>query len=150
MEVNDWLGLPDTTPYDDPVYDEYAAEIQAYRRMYFALSDFSQEEIDALTERQRAMLQQYEGFSPYADPTTGFEMNYERKFGTKPTFEECKFYDGLLLAGLACHKQAVEHKDKAEPRLQPGHLRPYVRQRRRQPECFRLERRRHAALPAPA
>jgi hypothetical protein len=34
-------------------------------------------------------------------------MSYERKFGTKPTFEECKFYDGLLLAGLACHKQAV-------------------------------------------
>ncbi|MBR7052454.1 MAG: peptidase C13, partial [Bacteroidaceae bacterium] len=107
MEVNDWLGLPDTTPYDDPVYDEYAAEIQAYRRMYFALSDFSQEEINALTERQRAMLHQYEGFSPYADPTTGFEMSYERKFGVKPTFEECKFYDGLLLAGLACHKQAV-------------------------------------------
>ena len=115
MEVNDWLGLPDTTPYDDPAYDNMAAEISAYRRVYFALSDFSQEEINALTERQRAMLLQYEGFSPYADPTTGFEMSYERKFGVKPTFEECKFYDGLLLAGLACHKQAVEHKDKAEP-----------------------------------
>lgn len=107
MEVNDWLGLPDTTPYDDPAYDNMAAEISAYRRVYFALSDFSQEEINALTERQRAMLLQYEGFSPYADPTTGFEMSYERKFGVKPTFEECKFYDGLLLAGLACHKQAV-------------------------------------------
>ena len=50
-----------------------------------------------------------------ADPTTGFEISYEQKFGTKPTFEECKFYDALLLAGLACHKLAVEHKDKAEP-----------------------------------
>ena len=107
MEVNDWLGLPDTTPYDDPAYDNMAAEISAYRRVYFALSDFSQEEINALTERQRAILQEYEGFSPYADPTTGFEMSYERKFGTKPTFEECKFYDGLLLAGLACHKLAA-------------------------------------------
>ena len=107
MEVNDWLGLPDTTPYDDPAYDNMAAEISAYRRVYFALSDFSQEEINALTERQRAMLLQYEGFSPYADPTTGFEMSYERKFGVKPTFEECKFYDGLLLAGLACHKLAA-------------------------------------------
>ena len=103
MDINDSYDLPDTTPYDDPVYDGLAAEISAYRRVYFALSDFSQEEINALTERQRAMLQQYEGFSPYADPTTGFEMSYERKFGTKPTFEECKFYDGLLLAGLACH-----------------------------------------------
>ena len=107
MEINDWYGLPDTTPYDDPVYDDLSAAISAYRRVYFALSDFSQEEINALTERQRAMLHQYEGFSPYADPTTGFEMSYERKFGVKPTFEECKFYDGLLLAGLACHKQAV-------------------------------------------
>ena len=113
MEVNDWLGLPDTTPYDDPAYDNMAAEISAYRRVYFALSDFSQEEINALTERQRAMLLQYEGFSPYADPTTGFEMSYERKFGTKPTFEECKFYDGLLLAGLACHKLAASDNSQS-------------------------------------
>ena len=103
MEINDWYGLPDTTPYDDSAYDALAAEISSYRPVYFALSDFSQEEINALTERQRTMLQQYEGFSPYADPTTGFEMSYEEKFGVKPTFEECKFYDGLLLAGLACH-----------------------------------------------
>ena len=113
MEVNDWLGLPDTTPYDDPAYDNMAAEISAYRRVYFALSDFSQEEINALTERQRAMLLQYEGFSPYADPTTGFEMSYERKFGVKPTFEECKFYDGLLLAGLACHKLAASDNSQS-------------------------------------
>ena len=108
-------GNSDTTPYDDPVYDDLSAAISAYRRVYFALSDFSQEEINALTERQRAILQYYQGFSPYADPTTGFELSYERKFGVKPTFEECKFYDGLLLAGLACHKQAVENKDKSEP-----------------------------------
>ena len=117
MGINESYGLPDTTPYDDPVYDALASEIQFFRRVYFALSDFSQEEINALTERQRAMLQEYEGFSPYADPTTGFEMSYERKFGVKPTFEECKFYDGLLLAGLACHKQALgnlEHLDNLE------------------------------------
>ena len=115
MEVNERASIPDSTPYDDPIYDEYATEIQAYRRTYIALSDFSQEEINALTERQRAILQEYEGFTPYADPTTGFELSYERKFGTKPTFEECKFYDGLLLAGLACHKLAVENKDNSAP-----------------------------------
>ena len=114
LGINDLYGLPDTTPYDDPVYDGQAEAIELSNRTYFALSDFSQEEINALTERQRAMLLQYEGFSPYADPTTGFEMSYERKFGVKPTFEECKFYDGLLLAGLACHKQAVENPDHLE------------------------------------
>ena len=103
----DGYGIPDGTPIDDPVYDEFAGEIAAFRRTWIALSDFSQEEVDALTDGQRRILEEYQGFSPYADPTTGFEMSYERKFGTKPTFEECKFYDGLLLAGLACHKQAV-------------------------------------------
>ncbi len=103
----DEYGIPQGTPFDDPAYDEFAGVIAAFRRTWIALSDFSQEEINALTDRQRAILQEYEGFSPYADPTTGFEMSYERKFGTKPTFEECKFYDGLLLAGLACHKLAA-------------------------------------------
>ena len=32
---------------------------------------------------------------------TGFEMSYETRFGTKPTFAECKFYDALLLAAFA-------------------------------------------------
>ncbi|MBR6900242.1 MAG: peptidase C13, partial [Bacteroidales bacterium] len=114
-EYRKYYDLPEDTPADDPVFDEHAPQIEAWRRTWFALSDFSQEEVTNLTERQRAILEEYQGFSPYADPTTGFEMSYERKFGTKPTFEECKFYDGLLLAGLACHKQAVEHKDKAEP-----------------------------------
>ena len=110
----DGYGIPDGTPIDDPVYDEFAGEIAAFRRTWIALSDFSQEEVDALTDGQRRILEDYQGFSPYADPTTGFEMSYERKFGTKPTFEECKFYDGLLLAGLACHKQAVENPDHLE------------------------------------
>ena len=112
----DGYGIPDGTPIDDPVYDEFAGEIAAFRRTWIALSDFSQEEVDALTDGQRRILEDYQGFSPYADPTTGFEMSYERKFGTKPTFEECKFYDGLLLAGLACHRLAVENKDKSEPK----------------------------------
>ena len=107
LGINDLYGLPDTTPYDDPVYDGQAEAIELSNRTYFALSDFSQEEINTLTERQRAILQFYQGFSPYADPTTGFEMSYEKRFGTKPTFEECKFYDALLLTGLACHY--IEH-----------------------------------------
>ena len=113
----DGYGIPDGTPIDDPVYDEFAGEIAAFRRTWIALSDFSQEEVDALTDGQRRILEDYQGFSPYADPTTGFEMSYVRKFGTKPTFEECKFYDGLLLAGLACHRLAVENKDKSEPKV---------------------------------
>ena len=32
---------------------------------------------------------------------TGFEISYEARFDTKPTFAECKFYDALLLAAFA-------------------------------------------------
>ena len=113
-QINEGYGIPDGTPIDDPVYNQYAGEIAAFRRTWIALSDFSQEEVNALTDGQRRILEDYQGFSPYADPTTGFEMSYERKFGVKPTFEECKFYDGLLLAGLACHKLAVENLDHLE------------------------------------
>ena len=111
---NEDYGIPDDTPIDDPVYNQYAAEIAAFRRTWIALSDFSQEEVNALTDGQRRILENYQGFSPYADPTTGFEISYEQKFGTKPTFEECKFYDGLLLAGLACHKQVVDNLGNLE------------------------------------
>ena len=115
LNFNPRDNIPEGTPIDDPAYNEFAEEIAAFRRTWIALNNFSQEEIDALTDGQRRILEAYQGFSPYADPTTGFEISYEQKFGTKPTFEECKFYDALLLAGLACHKLAVEHKDKAEP-----------------------------------
>ena len=113
-QKNEGYGIPDGTPIDDPVYNEFAGEIAAFRRTWIALSDLSQEEVNTLTDGQRRILEDYQGFSPYADPTTGFEISYEQKFGTKPTFEECKFYDGLLLAGLACHKQAVENLDHLE------------------------------------
>jgi glycosylphosphatidylinositol transamidase (GPIT) subunit GPI8 len=112
--LNEGYGIPDGTPIDDPIYDDYANEIASFRRTWIALSDFSQEEIDALTAGQRRILEDYQGFSPYADPTTGFEISYERKFGVKPTFEECKFYDGLLLAGLACHKLATAGTSSTE------------------------------------
>ncbi len=53
-------------------------------------------------------MQYYQGFSPYADPSTGFEVSYEVKFGTKPTFAECKFYDALMLTAFAA--AYVEHR----------------------------------------
>jgi hypothetical protein len=55
-------------------------------------------------------MQYYQGFSPYADPTTGFEKSYEVKFGNKPSFAECKFYDALMLAAFAA-SYAEHHAD---------------------------------------
>ena len=80
---------------------------ESLARTYFAFSNLTDESLAALSDQDRALLKYYQGFSPYADPTTGFELSYEEKFGTKPTFAECKFYDALMLAAFAaCY---VEH-----------------------------------------
>ena len=100
---------------DEPLEEEGKVEIQQilefWGRTYFAYSNLTQESIDALGQKGADILQYYQGFSPYADPTTGFEKSYEVKFGTKPTFAECKFYDALMLAAFAAsyneHRSAV-------------------------------------------
>ena len=87
--------------WDDVSYDKYWELFESFFRTWFAFSNLSEEAIAALDTRDKAMLQGYQGFSPYADPATGFEKAYTEKFGSMPTFAECKFYDALLLAGLA-------------------------------------------------
>lgn len=41
-----------------------------------------------------------EGVAPYADPTTGFQIAYEQKFGYTPAGAEAQVYDALMLAGF--------------------------------------------------
>ena len=87
--------------------DNTQQSLESWARTYFAFSNLTQESIDALGKKGADILQYYQGFSPYADPTTGFEKSYEVKFDTKPTFAECKFYDALMLAAFAA--SYVEH-----------------------------------------
>lgn len=42
-----------------------------------------------------------EGIAPYADPSTGFQIAYEERFGYSPAGAEAQVYDAILLAGLA-------------------------------------------------
>ena len=91
-----------------PSADPFAEENDAYWpyliKMYntfFAYSGLSEESLAALGPDGQKMLQGYQGFSPYADPSTGFEMSYQTRFGVLPTFAECKFYDALMLAAFA-------------------------------------------------
>lgn len=92
-----------TSDSGSPDYDSYTFAAEAYHRTWYAFSDFGQEDLDALSPGVLRDLNYSQGFMPYADPTTGFEMSYERRFGVKPTFEECKFFDGLMLAAFACY-----------------------------------------------
>ena len=91
-----------------PSADPFAEENDVYwpflikiYNTFFACSGLSEESLDALGPDGKKMLQGYQGFSPYADPSTGFEMSYQTRFGVLPTFAECKFYDALMLAAFA-------------------------------------------------
>ena len=41
-----------------------------------------------------------EGIAPYADPSTGFQIAYEERFGYSPAGAEAQVYDALLLSGI--------------------------------------------------
>ena len=99
------MGLPQFDMQDvDPeseAADRMWQVFSYFFRPYFILPSLSEEGIRSLDDRGRRLLQGYQGYCPYADPATGFEFAYEERFGVKPTFAECKFYDALMLAGFA-------------------------------------------------
>ena len=99
---------------DDPSEDERdGASLRVlWAPVYYACSNITDEAIAALGPRCMALTSGYQGFSPYADPMTGFEMSYETRYDTKPTFAECKFYDALLLAAFAANY--MEHHSKSQ------------------------------------
>ena len=102
--------LPSTDP-DDPANDQFWQLFNATYQTYFAFSGLSEDALTALGPRGTKILQGTEGFSPYADPGTGFELSYKTRFSQLPTFAECKFYDALMLAAFAaCY---VEHRPTA-------------------------------------
>lgn len=104
-----WREDPDE-PFPEEDKNEMQETLEGWARIWFAFSNLTQESLDALGPQALDVLQYYQGFSPYADPTTGFEKSYEVKFGNKPTFAECKFYDALMLAAFAA-SYAEHHPD---------------------------------------
>lgn len=99
---------------DDPAQDKRDGALVRvfWAPVFYACSNITDEAIAALGPRCQALTSGYQGFSPYADPMTGFEISYETRFGTKPTFAECKFYDALLLSGFAGNY--MEHHPKSQ------------------------------------
>lgn len=86
-----------------------AARITDTANTYFVFSSISEEGLATLDTQSIGALQGVSGFSPYADCATGFEKAYTQRYGVKPTFAECKFYDALLLAGIAAHMYEHTH-----------------------------------------
>ena len=106
----EWWGEDPDEPFPEEDKNEMQEILEGWARIWFAFSNLTQESLDALGPQALNVLQYYQGFSPYADPTTGFEKSYEVKFGNKPTFAECKFYDALMLAAFAA-SYAEHHAD---------------------------------------
>ena len=90
----------------------YQMLTSAWSPTFFVMPNLTDEAIEALSTIDAVICDQYEGFSPYADPMTGFEMSYEGRYGTKPTFAECKFYDALLLSAFAA--SYLEHHPEVD------------------------------------
>ena len=90
----------------------YQMLTSAWSPTFFVMPNLTDEAIEALGTIDAVICDQYEGFSPYADPMTGFEMSYEGRYGTKPTFAECKFYDALLLSAFAA--SYLEHHPEVD------------------------------------
>ncbi len=112
-----WKGLfPSSDPLD-AANNEHWQLFESRFRTWFALSNISQEAIDELGPNAASVLQGYQGFSPYADPSTGFEISYTQKFHQKPTFYDCKLYDALLLAGFAASYAEHNYKNDASKTL---------------------------------
>ena len=93
-------NLADVDPESDQA-DAWWEVLAFIFHPYFVYPAISEEAIVKLGEKGSRMLQGYQGYCPYADPSTGFELTYTSRFGTAPTFAECKFYDALMLAAFA-------------------------------------------------
>ena len=111
----EWWDLDPDEPLEEEGKLEMQQLLEFWGRTYFAFSNLTQESIDALGQKGADILQYYQGFSPYADPTTGFEKSYEVKFGSKPSFAECKFYDALLLTAFAANYVIHQANEPDEP-----------------------------------
>ena len=77
------------------------AQISKPGNTYFVFPSLSEEGLSSLDRQKAGSLNGFCGFSPYADPESGFESEYKRRYGVMPTFAECKLYDALMLTGLA-------------------------------------------------
>ena len=52
-----------------------------------------------------------EGIAPYADPSTGFQIAYEERFGYSPAGAEAQVYDAFLLAGITAFVKNHQTED---------------------------------------
>ena len=104
-----WDVDPDDPSQDSSLFNDIRVHSAP---TYYVISNITDEAIQALGPRGIALTSGYEGFSPYADPMTGFEIGYEARYDTKPTFAECKFYDALILSAFAA--SYMEHRTNVD------------------------------------
>ncbi len=92
----------DDLGYTPDKFDEDEGSIQSRiiaRNSFFVVPNINQQEL--INNDENHLLKHLVGFSPYSDPTTGFEESYRHFFAWYPTLAESKLYDGLMLAAFA-------------------------------------------------
>ena len=98
-----------------------AAETRAVLEVRRQLGDkaprllFSNEALSPALLQMGALAEGVEGVAQYADPSTGFQIAYEARFGESPAAAEAQLYDAVLLTGMAAFtKQASDISDTNE------------------------------------
>lgn len=98
-----WNIVNNNGNIEDPAWDDKWQIFEATFRTWFVCNTLSEEGIAALGDKTMKSLQGCQGFSPYAEPSTGFEQAYLERYNLYPTFAECKLYDALLLVAMAAN-----------------------------------------------
>ena len=104
------VGTDVATIFDSPSSNLFQSYFVTANTFY-AMPDISQRVLWDLDDSAEKVLNGIMGFSPSADPTTGFVESYRHFYAWYPSFAESKLYDGLMLAAFAAfyreHNPAV-------------------------------------------
>lgn len=73
-------------------------------RLLFSDIAYSSELVKTLGDKSNGI----EGIASVPDPTTGFDMSYQVKFGEKPSLGESAVYDAVMVACYASQYATVQ------------------------------------------
>lgn len=80
-----------------------ADELGYMGRLMFSDTAYSEEVIQLLGKRSNGV----EGIAGVSDPTTGFDVSYQAKFGTRPSEGEAMVYDAMMVICYAYRYGAI-------------------------------------------
>ena len=92
-------------------------------RLLFSDIAYSSELVKTLGDKSNGI----EGIASVPDPTTGFDMSYQVKFGEKPSLGESAVYDAVM---VACYASPAQPGSRGERHVDGRFHEPHIRKHR--------------------